>query len=167
MPSLFSRYATPFTTGLFLVSLVSGVALFFHIGTASFHGMHEWLSMVLIVPFLLHIWKNWRPFLNYFRRPPMTVALVLSLAGGLVFAVPAMTGNGNGGSPQRAVFEAFENATLENIAPLFGHDGESLMIALRDTGLTVAGPQATVAAIGAASGKSAFDVIGRVAAARR
>ena len=48
MSSLLSRYATPLTTGLFLVSLVSGIALFFHLGAAAFHGMHEWLSMALM-----------------------------------------------------------------------------------------------------------------------
>jgi hypothetical protein len=62
MPSILSRYATPLITGLFIVSLVSGVALFFHLGSAWFHSMHEWLSMVLILPFVLHIWKNWRAF---------------------------------------------------------------------------------------------------------
>ena len=64
MKSILYRYATPFTTGLFLVSLVSGVALFFHVGPAAFHGMHEWLSMVLILPFVLHMWRNWRPMLS-------------------------------------------------------------------------------------------------------
>ncbi|MGE8104358.1 DUF4405 domain-containing protein [Allorhizobium sp. NPDC080224] len=58
MPNILSRYATPFTTGLFLISLISGIALFFHLGTAAFREMHEWLSMVLILPFVLHLWKN-------------------------------------------------------------------------------------------------------------
>ncbi|KGF67009.1 hypothetical protein LL06_24790 [Hoeflea sp. BAL378] len=167
MPTLLNRYATPFITGLFLVSLVSGVALFFHWGSAAFHGMHEWLSMVLILPFALHVWKNWRPFLAYFKRLPMLAALVVSLAGGLAFAVPAMTGEGAGTSPQRAIFQAFEGGSLAHVAPLFGHDGESLAAVLRDKGLTVPGPDATIKAIGEASGKSAFDVIGQVAAAKR
>jgi hypothetical protein len=50
MPALIQRYATPLITGLFIVSLVSGVALFFHVGQAYFHGMHEWLSMILASP---------------------------------------------------------------------------------------------------------------------
>tara|TARA_R110002020_G_scaffold48818_2_gene139126 strand:+ start:9937 stop:10440 length:504 start_codon:yes stop_codon:yes gene_type:complete len=167
MPTLLNRYATPFITGLFLVSLVSGVALFFHWGSAAFHGMHEWLSMVLILPFVLHVWKNWRPFLAYFKRLPMLAALVVSLVGGLAFAVPAMTGESAGGPPQRAVFQAFENGGLADVAPLFGHDGESLAAVLRDKGLTVEGPDATVRAIGEASGKTAFEVIGQIAAAKR
>ncbi|WP_291007145.1 DUF4405 domain-containing protein [Hoeflea sp.] len=167
MPTLLNRYATPFITGLFLVSLVSGVALFFHWGSFAFHGMHEWLSMVLIVPFVLHVWKNWRPLLNYIKKPPMLVAIVVSLVAGLAFALPAMTGQDAGGSPQRVVFEAFENGALANIAPLFGHDGEGLTSVLRGNGLTVANPDATIKAIGEASGKSAFEVIGQIAAVKR
>lgn len=88
MPSIVSRNATPLISGLFIVSLVSGVALFFHFGSSYFHGMHEWLSVVLIVPFVLHLWKNWRPFANYFKRGPMAVSLVASLAAAMVFVVP-------------------------------------------------------------------------------
>lgn len=58
MKDIANRYATPLTTGLFAVSAISGVALFFHLGSAYFHGMHEWLSMALLIPFGVHVWKN-------------------------------------------------------------------------------------------------------------
>lgn len=164
MPKLLSDYATPLTTGLFLVSLISGVALFFHVGTAQFHAMHEWLSMVLVLPFVLHLWRNWRPFLSYLRRVPMALALGLSLVAALAFAVPTI-GAGGGGSPQRAVFTAFQNGTLAQVAPLFGLTGEALAEALRQAGFAAAEAGATVAAIAAAEGKDAFAVIAAIAAA--
>ncbi len=168
MPSFVSRYATPFITGLFLVSLISGVALFFHWGSAYFHGMHEWLSMVLILPFVLHIWKNWRAFVSYFKRVPMAIALVVSVAGGLVFVVPALTSSSQrGGPPQRAVFQAMENGTLTTLAPLFGHDPDSLAAALQMKGLTVSGPDDTVRTIAATSGASPGAVIGDIASVRK
>ena len=49
------RFATPLTTGLFVVSAVSGIALFFHWAPTAFHTMHVWLSMVLLLPFILHV----------------------------------------------------------------------------------------------------------------
>ena len=73
MQTFINRYATPLVTGLFLVSLISGVALFLHWGSGWFHGMHEWLSMVLILAFVLHLWKNWRPMTAYLRRAPMAL----------------------------------------------------------------------------------------------
>ena len=55
MNRYFDRYATPLITGFFIVSAVSGVALFFRWTPSAFHAMHEWLSMVLLVPFALHL----------------------------------------------------------------------------------------------------------------
>lgn len=74
------KFATPLTTGLFLASLISGIALFLRVGPRSFEEMHEVLSMLLIVPFALHLWRNWKGFTNYFRRPPMMIALLASIA---------------------------------------------------------------------------------------
>lgn len=164
MQNLYQKYATPFTTGLFLVSLISGLALFFHVGQAYFHGMHEWLSIVLIVPFLLHVMKNWRPFVTYFKRPPMMIAMVLSLAGALAFAWPAMTSTqaAGGGNPIRGIAMQMEGAKLSVVAPLFGHDGASLQAALAEKGLAVTSPDQTIDEIAKASGKDGMDVLGTV-----
>ena len=168
MPSFLSRYATPLTTGLFLVSLVSGIALFFHIGSQYFHGMHEWLSMILIVPFVLHIWKNWRSFLTYFKRPPMAIALALSLAGSAAFVYPALTQEGGRrGAPQFAVVEAVQQATIATAAPLFGHDGESLAAALAEHGYAAATPEMTFDEVASAAGKSSMDLMGVVGTLKR
>ena len=160
MPTLLARYATPLTTGLFIVSLVSGVALFFHWGTAYFHSMHEILSMVLIAPFVLHIWKNWRAFLTYFKRPPMAIALALSLAGSAAFVYPALTQEGGRrGPPQFAVVEAVQQATITMAAPLFGYDGESLAAALAEHGYAGATPAMTFDEVASASGKSGMELM--------
>ncbi|QKV19235.1 DUF4405 domain-containing protein [Oricola thermophila] len=161
MPSFLSRYATPLITGLFVVSLVSGVALFFHLGSAYFHSMHEWLSMVLILPFVLHLWKNWRPFANYFKRPAMAVALAVSLVAGVAFALPAMTSGttgGPGGRPEFAMVRAMQNAPISVVAPVFGQDGEGLAESLREKGFSVASTEDTLNAIAEASGKSSTEV---------
>ena len=160
MPSLLARYATPFTTGLFVVSLVSGVALFFHIGSAYFHSMHEWLSLVLIAPFVLHIWKNWRAFLNYFKRSAMPVALVASLAGGVAFAWPMLNApaGGPGGRPEFALLRAVQSAPISHVAPLFGTDEDNLAEGLRARGFTVVSTDDTLNGIAKASGKSSGDI---------
>ena len=160
------RYATPLITGLFLVSLVSGIALFFHVGSAYFHSMHEWLSMILIAPFVLHIWKNWRSFLNYFKRSAMPVALVASLAGAVAFAWPVLTappGSG-GGRPEFALLRAMQNAPINNVAPLFGKNGDGLAEGLRARGFTVASTDDTLNGIAEASGKSSGEIAAALAA---
>jgi len=153
MNDLFNKYATPFITGLFLISLVSGVALFFHVGQATFREMHEILSMVLIVPFVLHVWKNWRAVTNYLKRAPMWIGLAISLVIALPFAMSSET-EGRSGPPQFALAMAVMNAKITDVAPVFGTDGATLAAKLTEAGLQVTGPEETLAAVGEASAQS-------------
>ena len=155
MTHLLRRYATPFITGLFLVSLISGIALFFHMGQSWFHGMHEWLSMVLIAPFVFHLWKNWKAFSNYFRRAPMAVALAISLAAALYYVVPsAGRERGRAGGPPHL---AFASTILKNpasqVAPLLGTTPEALVQTLTGAGFLAAASDMSLADIAARSGK--------------
>ena len=155
MPTFLQRYATPFVTGLFLVSLVSGIALFFHFGPTGFRGMHEWLSMVLILPFVLHIWKNWRPMLNYLRRAPMAIALVLSLVAALAFFYPSSgTGRGAGGPPQFTLAQKVLTGSPNEVAPLFDTTPEALLSDLAAAGFTAGNTDQPLTEIAATSGKS-------------
>ncbi|WP_096787480.1 DUF4405 domain-containing protein [Rhodobacter sp. CZR27] len=158
MPSILGRYATPFITGLFIVSLISGIALFFHIGPSGFHGMHEWLSMVLIVPFALHLWKNWRSFLNYFRRLPMGIALGASMLVALPFLMPMGTGEA-GGPPPFAFTRAILANPAQDVAPMLGMTSDELCARLGAAGIVVADPARPVSEAIAASGKPEMQAI--------
>lgn len=158
MSKVFSRYATPFITGLFLVSLVSGMALFFHLGPRGFHAMHEWLSMVLILPFLLHLWKNWRPMVAYFRHAPMMVALVISLIAGGVFLIPMGESATAGGPPQFRLAHLVLTQPLEDVAPALGLTAEDLTNRLTAAGYRVTATGQALTDIASASGKSEADL---------
>jgi hypothetical protein len=157
MPVLIQRYATPLITGLFLVSLVSGIALFFHLGQAYFHGMHEWLSMVLILPFVLHLWKNWRAMTTYFARPAFAAALSLSLAAGLWFAYQGAT-NTSGGPPQLALARMMLASPAAEVAPLLDMSQEELLEKLAASGFALGDGTGTLADMARASGKSDMDL---------
>lgn len=161
MKSALMRYATPTITGLFLVSLVSGVALFFHFGSSWFHGMHEWLSMVLIVPFGLHIWKNWRAFLTYFRRSPMVLSLAASVLAGVAFVVLPGEGSGRaGGPPQFALADTVISASPSAVAPVLGMSSDDLVSKLKDAGFSAADAGMSLKDIASASGKKTTDLYG-------
>ena len=165
MGKFFNSYATPLTTGLFLVSLISGVALFLGLGPAYFHGMHEWLSMVLILPFVLHIWRNWRPFLGYFKRAPMAIALAVSVAAAAAFVVPVMGAEGGrSGPPQFALAHLALGAPIADVAPILGLDGAGLVTKLQGLGYTVSGPGQTLLEVAAASEKSEMEIAGALVA---
>ena len=131
------RYGTPLTVGLFLVSAISGVALFFRWAPQAFHSMHEWLSLVLLAPFAVHMWKNWRPLIGYFRRRTLTIPLALSLVVALPFAVNGLTATRTG-SPAFRVVRLMTAAPLTTLAPVLKTTPERLQAALQDRGFTVA-----------------------------
>lgn len=91
------RYGTPLTAGLVTVSVASGIALFFHSALRSFHGMHEWFSMLLLASFVLHLWKNWKRLAACAKRKALFVPLGLSLVVAVPFAV--MSGKECAGKP--------------------------------------------------------------------
>ena len=158
MPSLLQRYATPFITGLFIVSLVSGVALFFHWGSSYFHGMHEWLSMVLILPFALHLWKNWRPMTVYFAKPAFATAIVLSLLGAGAFAYQGAFASGSGGPPQFALVRALLASPADEVAAVLNVTPDALAEQLKGAGVTLADPAQPLADAAKAAGKSDMDL---------
>ncbi|MBK1622852.1 DUF4405 domain-containing protein [Afifella marina] len=159
MPSLINRYATPFITGLFIVSLISGIALFFHVGPSGFHGMHEWLSMVLILPFILHIWKNWRPLTNYFKRSPMVIALAVSLLISLPFLMPT-SGETRKGPPPFAFSHQILTNSASAVAPLLGMTGDDVAARLRSAGVELSDPDQPIADAISKSGANEMRAIG-------
>jgi hypothetical protein len=153
------RYATPLTTWLFLISLVSGVALFFGVGNQYFREMHEILSMLLIVPFVLHVWRNWRTLVGYFRRSAMWVSTVVCLAAAGAFAYEG-AGASSGSNPRMAAFGALNNASVTALAALARTDEATVTERLKAIGVEVKSAEDTVAGLAKASGQDSFDLLG-------
>jgi len=139
MKAALTRHATPYTTGLFLVSTVSGVALFFHLGSNLFHSMHEWLSMLLLVPVGLHVWKNWGALLTYLRRHTL--------------------GSSSGGNPAFRLNNAATSAPLTQLAPLLHGSPAALQAKLQARGLQVASVNDSVKTIAAANHTDTMTVL--------
>lgn len=155
------HYATPLTTWLFLISLVSGVALFFGIGNQYFREMHEILSMFLIVPFALHVWRNWRTLMNYFRRSAMWISTVVCLVAAGAFAYEGAAGSA-GSNPRMAAFGALNNASVTALAALARTDEATVTERLKAIGVEVKSAEDTVASLAKASGRDSFDLLGAV-----
>lgn len=153
------RYATPAMTSLFVVSLISGVIIFFHIGPGWLHGVHEWLSMVLIVPFALHMWRNWRPFINYFKRAAMPVSLAAGIAAVAAFGlVPAGAEGERNGPPQFALAATLAASTPSTVAPVLGVTPQALVDKLRAAGFSNAEAGTPINASAEAAGKKPTDI---------
>jgi len=143
-----NQYATPFTTGLFLVSAISGVALFFHWQNALFHSMHEWLSMVLLVPCIFHIWKNWTPLVGYLRRKALVLPLAICALAAVAFMVPALGGgSSSGGNPARRIIPLLTQAKLTDLAPILHTTPDLLIATLRRHGLDATSGDETLTSV--------------------
>jgi hypothetical protein len=163
--SALAGWATPLTAGLFLVSTVSGVALYFHWNSGLFHEMHEVLSLVLLVPVVLHLWKNWLPIKIYFRHAVMPVALALSLAAGGWYAYDAAgQPSGRGGNPAFAVLGLIQNAPLATLAPVLSLTPDEAVRKLEAAGIPGATGDTTVTALAAGSGHDAMEIMAALTA---
>lgn len=160
------RYGTPLTAGLFLVSAVSGVALFFHWASATFHSMHEWLSMLLLAPFALHLWKNWKPLLAYARRKTLLIPLLLSVVVAMPFALTAGKG-GRAGNPAFQTVTLMTRASLIDLAPVLQSTPETLLQKLQQRGYQATSTSDSPSTIASASAVSPNEVLFSLMPARR
>ena len=157
--------ATPLTLGLFLVSAVSGTALFFHAMSGTFHEMHEWLSMAFLAAFALHLWRNWNAMTSYVRRAALWIVLVLCGVAAAPFAMsggpPHMHGGPGGphGNPAFRMVQVMTTARLSALAPVLKTTPAALIGNLRGHGYQLPGTDPTPAQIAAASGAEPQDVL--------
>lgn len=158
MNTLINRFATPLTTGLFIVSAISGIALFFHWSQGEFHAMHEWLSMLLLIPFLLHLWKNWRGLVGYAKRKTLIIPLLASLLVALPFAVSGLMG-GQGGNPAFRPITLMTQAHLADLAPLLKTTPDALLTTLKQQGYQPQSTDETIDEIAKASNKQAAQIL--------
>jgi hypothetical protein len=153
--------ATPLTVALFLISGVSGVALFFHWAPDLFHSMHEWLGVVLLAPVMLHLWRNWRPMVGYARRGALYVPLALALAIAVTFAGFALSGGGDDNPVHRSV-NLLTQTRLADLAPVLKTTPEELVKSLGQRGVAARSADDTLDGIAAATGKSAHELLASV-----
>lgn len=164
MPPILARLATPLTTGLFAVSAISGVALFFHLSPALFHDMHEWLSLALLVPLLLHVWRNWGVLAGYARKGALLWPALAVLAAAAAFAVPVLTNPQPGLSPGGTAVRILTRAPLADLAPLLKTTPEILRQRLNERGYPAATAETTLEEVAIAAGKPAARLLVEIAA---
>lgn len=166
MKAIINRFATPFITGLFVISAVSGVALFFHWAPGAFHGMHEWLSLLLLLPFVLHVWKNWVPLVGYVKRRMLLVPLAICLLVAAPFAAAGLMQGGGGGNPAFRAIPLMTQARLSDLAPVLKTTPDALLAQLKAKGYQAGSADQTIDAVAAASGAQASQILISVMPAR-
>ena len=133
-------WATPLTVATTLVTLVTGVLLFFHLSPGLTRVGHEWIGMVMVIAVAAHLLLNWRAFTTYFRRP---VGLTLMIAGAAVLAASFVAGGSaeGGADGMRALMMSVGNARVETLAELAGKDTDAVLASLGAAGIDASADQ--------------------------
>jgi len=153
MKQFVKTHGTTFTVGLFLISTISGVFLFFHFQSRLFHSMHEWLSMVLLVPVAVHIWRNWAAFAKYFKKKTIYMPLLVTLIASIAFAYPTLSSKSGGGDPKVAAIMAIHQGNISQVAPLFQLSSDELQNRLQAKGYKINDRNQTLSEIAKSSDK--------------
>jgi Domain of unknown function (DUF4405) len=127
-------WATPLTVATTLVTLVTGVLLFFHWSPGLTRVSHEWIGMIMVLAVAAHLVLNYRAFFTYFKRP---VGLTLMAIGAVAMAGTLLLSSGEaGGGPNgfRAAMGAMSTAKIETLAELSGKDLDTVLAGLSAAG---------------------------------
>lgn len=146
-------WATPLTIATTLVTVITGVLLFFHISPGVTRLSHEWIGMAMVAAVAFHLALNWRAFTTYFKRP---VGIVLISAGvvatALTFALSPADPQGSGG--MSAVMGAMEAADMTALAGLAKTDVGTVLQRLEAAGIQASADQTLARVSGGSRGQN-------------
>lgn len=127
------EWATPLTTGAFLLSAATGLLLFFHLDTGLNKAAHEWLSWVFLLGVGLHMAANFGGLKRHLqdRRGQATIALFVLL---LALSFIPIDDNKDG-PPFVPAMRALASAPLSVVAQVGGMSYEGLRARLEREGL--------------------------------
>jgi len=136
-------WVTPLTAGAFVLSAVTGIMLFFKINLGLVKFAHEWLSWVLVIGAVAHVFINWHVMARCVSKPlgQVIVTLFILLLG--VSMLP-LTGDKQKGHPFSRVSNAIVNAPLSAVAKTANHTPEEVISILKSKGIQVEGKEQTV-----------------------
>jgi len=139
-------WATPITIGSFIISALSGVILFFHWNIGLMKPAHEYLSWFLVLGVAMHIVINWRPMLNYFKKPiPLTVISVFVILTALsFFTLGNVNGVGKHNKMGVKTTELLKSAPITMIAQLSEVSPDKLTQRLEAAGIAVLSTDQTI-----------------------
>ncbi len=144
------RYATAATASLFLVTGISGVLMFFHVGGKMFTGLHEWLGLLFVAAAALHVVRNGRGMVKLIKTARGLVLFGLTGVAAATFIVSS-TGS-TASNPFVDLARVVEKAPLADVAPVLGVSVEDLAVRLRGAGIDVTGADQTFAELATGQG---------------
>ena len=154
-------WVTPITMGAFGLLAVTGVLMFFHLGSGLNETAHQWLSWVLIAGVAMHAAVNWagvkRHLAGWRARAALGVFAVLLAASFLPLG-------GKGEPPFVPPLRALADAPLPVLAQVAQTSPDELRARLQRAGVDVRSDADTVHALVGDDTRAQIRVLGQVLA---
>ncbi len=157
-------WAGPVTIGSFAVVALTGILLFFHLGTGCVKAVHELSSFLLVAAVIAHSIVNWKPFVAYFRKPLARTVICALFALGVAspFLATGSSRQGHGPPTFLAIARALEQSSLETVAEVAKCSPQSLIAKLAAQGIKVRDQAQTIQEIAQGSNRRSFEVLGQI-----
>lgn len=130
-------WATPLTIGTTLVTLVTGVLLFFHTAPGLTRPSHEWIGMIMVAAVAAHLALNWRAFKTYFKRPLGLSIIALGVVATALTFFLSPASSQTGGNPIALIMRSMGDAEIADIAALVDKDAARVVADLSAAGTDV------------------------------
>ena len=153
------EWATPLTMGSFVISAVTGVAIFFHIRIGMVGPAHEWLSWFLVLGGIFHVVTNWKPVISYSSKPISASIIAVFLILSVLAFIPIGEKKAR---PLHLAGNALLDTSLQTVALVAKEDSRKLMEKLRGKGVLVENTEQTIQEIAVQSDKTGRVLLGLI-----
>jgi hypothetical protein len=150
-------WATPITTGAFVLSAVTGIMLFFKLEFHLIKHMHEWLSWFLVIGTILHLIANGRASMRYLSKPTGKFILILFLLLTCASFLPIDVKHGE--HPSKKISEAIIQSPLSEVAQIADHPLNEAINILKSKGIQAANQEQTIREIAAQNHTSPLAIL--------
>jgi hypothetical protein len=164
MTHTLKSWATPFAVGVFTISAVTGLLIFFDMELGIIEPVHKWLSWLLVAGVLLHIISNWKQFTGYFLKKHALGIFGAALVVTIVSLLPVFDKDKEGDeeNPGKIAAQLLESSSLETVALVIKTTPKLLVEQLGKNGIMVKDPSLTIQQIASNNGKSHKAVLDTV-----
>lgn len=150
------EWATPLTIGAFVISAITGILMFFHLDIGLNKFVHEWLGWLLVFAVGIHVFVNWKSFVQYLSKPIGISIIVFCL----VLTALSFISIGEQKPSFAKALDAVIGSKLETVAEIVKQTPDELINKLRKQGLTVSNAQQTIQEIAVANNKHERHLLG-------
>jgi len=144
---------------VFVVVSITGILMYFKIRMFSIQTLHIWLGFAFALAGCLHLFKNWKGFLSYFKKRSTFLSIAFGIFVIIAFIViPIINPQEKRVSPRNQLFKVMMSTPLFQVADFMDLDADRMVKALANEQI-VASKKQSVVEIAQANEKSNDEIV--------